>query len=57
MAYGFGGTSNIFVDQDLAEFPNLAGRVFGDPGRSDGFEPPDLWPTRIDRAFRDPAQK
>jgi 5-methyltetrahydropteroyltriglutamate--homocysteine methyltransferase len=31
---GFGGTSNIFVYQDLAEFPNLAKRVFGDPGRS-----------------------
>jgi 5-methyltetrahydropteroyltriglutamate--homocysteine methyltransferase len=31
---GFDGTSNIFVYQDLAEFPNLAKRVFGDPGRS-----------------------
>ena len=31
---GFGGTSNTFVYQDLAEFPNLAQRVFGDPGRS-----------------------
>src|SRR5438270_1832119 len=31
---GFGGTSNTFVYQDLAEFPNLAKRVFGDPGRS-----------------------
>jgi len=31
---GFGGTSNTFVYQDLAEFPNLAMRVFGDPGRS-----------------------
>jgi 5-methyltetrahydropteroyltriglutamate--homocysteine methyltransferase len=31
---GFGGSSNSFVYQDLAEFPNLAKRVFGDPGRS-----------------------
>jgi 5-methyltetrahydropteroyltriglutamate--homocysteine methyltransferase len=31
---GFGGTGNTFVYQDLAEFPKLAQRVFGDPGRS-----------------------
>src|SRR3954468_17338085 len=31
---GFGGTGNTFVYQDLADFPNLAKRVFGDPGRS-----------------------
>jgi 5-methyltetrahydropteroyltriglutamate--homocysteine methyltransferase len=31
---GFGGTGNTFVYGDLAEFPNLARRVFGDPGRS-----------------------
>ena len=31
---GFGGTSNSFVYQDLVEFPNMAKRVFGDPGRS-----------------------
>jgi len=31
---GFGGTGNTFVYQDLAEFPNLARRVFGDPGRA-----------------------
>src|SRR6267142_6047634 len=31
---GFGGTGNTFVYQDLADFPNLAQRVFGDPGRS-----------------------
>src|SRR5215475_134589 len=31
---GFGGTGNTFVYQDLSEFPNLARRVFGDPGRS-----------------------
>jgi 5-methyltetrahydropteroyltriglutamate--homocysteine methyltransferase len=33
---GFGGTGNTFVYQDLADFPNLAKRVFGDPGRSSG---------------------
>jgi 5-methyltetrahydropteroyltriglutamate--homocysteine methyltransferase len=31
---GFGGEGNTFVYQDLAAFPNLAKRVFGDPGRS-----------------------
>jgi 5-methyltetrahydropteroyltriglutamate--homocysteine methyltransferase len=31
---GFGGTGNTFVYQDLAEYPKLAQRVFGDPGRS-----------------------
>lgn len=31
---GFGGTGNTFVYQDLVEFPRLAQRVFGDPGRS-----------------------
>src|SRR5882672_1051267 len=31
---GFDRSSNTFVYQDLAEFPNLAKRVFGDPGRS-----------------------
>ncbi|OLE30034.1 MAG: cobalamin-independent methionine synthase II family protein [Betaproteobacteria bacterium] len=31
---GFGGTGNTLVYQDLAGFPNLAKRVFGDPGRS-----------------------
>lgn len=31
---GFGGTGNTFVYQDLAEFPELQKRVFGDPGRS-----------------------
>ena len=31
---GFGGGDNIFVYQDLADFPALAKRVFGDPGRS-----------------------
>src|SRR5215469_4941244 len=31
---GFGGTGNTFVYGDLVAFPNLARRVFGDPGRS-----------------------
>jgi len=31
---GFGGAGNTFVYQDLVGFPNLAKRVFGDPGRS-----------------------
>lgn len=31
---GFGGTGNTFVYQDLADFPKLERRVFGDPGRS-----------------------
>jgi 5-methyltetrahydropteroyltriglutamate--homocysteine methyltransferase len=31
---GFGGTGNTFVYEDLAQFPKLAARVFGDPGRS-----------------------
>jgi 5-methyltetrahydropteroyltriglutamate--homocysteine methyltransferase len=32
--HGFGGRSHPLVYQDLAEFPELAARVFGDPGRS-----------------------
>ena len=31
---GFGGSGNTFVYQDLAAFPALEKRVFGDPGRS-----------------------
>ena len=31
---GFGGTSNSFQYQDLNDFPALAKKVFGDPGRS-----------------------
>jgi 5-methyltetrahydropteroyltriglutamate--homocysteine methyltransferase len=31
---GFGGTGNTFIYGDLVEFPKLAERVFGDPGRS-----------------------
>jgi len=51
---GFGGTSNIFVYQDLVEFPNLAKRVFGDPaGRAAGRRAaPDRseWATRPRRS-------
>jgi 5-methyltetrahydropteroyltriglutamate--homocysteine methyltransferase len=31
---GFGGSGNTFVYQDLAAFPTLEKKVFGDPGRS-----------------------
>ena len=47
---GFGGTGNTFVYQDLAEFPNLAKRVFGDPGRSRRKTPACNAPIRV----RDP---
>src|ERR1043165_1055543 len=36
---GFGGEGNTFVYQDLSDFPRLAKRVFGDPGRSGGKTP------------------
>jgi 5-methyltetrahydropteroyltriglutamate--homocysteine methyltransferase len=31
---GFGGTGNTYVFQDLVDFPDLAKRVFDDPGRA-----------------------
>jgi len=31
---GFGGTASSYTYQDLLEFPRLAAKVFGDPGRS-----------------------
>ena len=31
---GFGGTSQALQYQDLVDFPEMAKRVFGDPGRS-----------------------
>jgi 5-methyltetrahydropteroyltriglutamate--homocysteine methyltransferase len=31
---GFGGLGNTFVYRDLVDFPGMAKRVFGDPGRS-----------------------
>jgi 5-methyltetrahydropteroyltriglutamate--homocysteine methyltransferase len=48
---GFGGTGNTFVYGDLVEFPNLARRVFGDPGRSRRKTPGCNAPI----AVRDPA--
>jgi len=44
---GFGGTGNTFVYQDLADFPNLAKRVFGDPGRSRRKTPACNAPIRV----------
>jgi 5-methyltetrahydropteroyltriglutamate--homocysteine methyltransferase len=48
---GFGGTGNTFTYQDLAEFPRLAQRVFGDPGRSRRKTPACNAPISV----RDPA--
>jgi 5-methyltetrahydropteroyltriglutamate--homocysteine methyltransferase len=48
---GFGGTGNTFVYQDLVDFPNLAKRVFGDPGRSRRKTPACNAPITV----RDPA--
>jgi 5-methyltetrahydropteroyltriglutamate--homocysteine methyltransferase len=44
---GFGGSGNTFVYQDLAQFPNLAARVFGDPGRSRRKTPACNGPIRV----------
>ena len=44
---GFGGTGNTFVYQDLAEYPKLAQRVFGDPGRSRRKTPACNAPIRV----------
>ena len=44
---GFAGSSNTFVYQDLSEFPNLAMRVFGDPGRSRRRTPACTGPIRV----------
>ena len=46
---GFGGTGNTFVYQDLVGFPNLAKRVFGDPGP---LAPEDAGVQRADRRAR-----
>jgi 5-methyltetrahydropteroyltriglutamate--homocysteine methyltransferase len=48
---GFGGTGNSFVYQDLSDFPKLAERVFGDPGRSRRKTPACNAPITV----RDPA--
>src|SRR5260370_31404324 len=52
---GFGGTSNTFVYQDLAEFPNLAKRVFADPGRSRRRTPACTRPIRVGDPAAPPA--
>ena len=44
---GFGGTGNTFVYQDLVDFPDLAKRVFGDPGRSRRKTPACNAPIRV----------
>jgi 5-methyltetrahydropteroyltriglutamate--homocysteine methyltransferase len=44
---GFGGTGNTFVYQDVAEFPKLQQRVFGDPGRSRRKTPACNAPIRV----------
>ena len=48
---GVGGSSNSFVYQDLVDFPELARRVFGDPGRARRRTPACNAPI----ALRDPA--
>jgi len=48
---GFGGSGNTFVYQDLADFPRLAQRVFGDPGRARRKTPACNGPISV----RDPA--
>jgi 5-methyltetrahydropteroyltriglutamate--homocysteine methyltransferase len=52
---GFGGTGNTFVYQDLADFPNLAKRVFGDPGRSRRKTPACNGPISVSDAEAAPA--
>jgi 5-methyltetrahydropteroyltriglutamate--homocysteine methyltransferase len=47
---GFGGTGGTFVYQDLAAFPRLQEKVFGDPGRSRRKTPACNAPIRV----RDP---
>src|SRR3954466_15562962 len=53
---GFGGTGNTFVYQDLADFPRLAQKVFGDPGRSRRKTPACNAPISLrDRRRREPT--
>ncbi|HSF04740.1 MAG TPA: cobalamin-independent methionine synthase II family protein [Methylomirabilota bacterium] len=47
---GFGGTSQPLQYQDLADFPGMARRVFGDPGRARRKTPACTGPIRV----RDP---
>jgi 5-methyltetrahydropteroyltriglutamate--homocysteine methyltransferase len=44
---GFGGESNRFVYQDLVDFPELAARVFGDPGRARRKTPACIGPIEV----------
>jgi 5-methyltetrahydropteroyltriglutamate--homocysteine methyltransferase len=48
---GFGGTSHPLQYRDLADFPEMAKRVFGDPGRSRRKTPACTGPISV----RDPA--
>jgi 5-methyltetrahydropteroyltriglutamate--homocysteine methyltransferase len=48
---GFGGTSHPLQYRDLADFPEMAKRVFGDPGRSRRKTPACTGPITV----RDPA--
>ena len=48
---GFGGTSQALQYQDLVDFPEMAKRVFGDPGRSRRKTPPCTGPI----SGRDPG--
>ena len=45
--HGFGGTSQSLQYQDLVDFPQLARRVFGDPGRSRRKTPACDGPIRV----------
>ena len=54
---GFGGTSNSFVYQDLVEFPNMAKRVFGDPGRSRRKTPACNGPIAVATRRRPPRRR
>src|SRR5262249_6685438 len=44
---GFAGSSNTFVNQDLAEFPNLQRRVSSDPARPRGRTPACTGPIAV----------
>ena len=48
---GFGGTSQSLTYRDLVDFPEMAKRVFGDPGRSRRKTPACTGPISV----RDPA--
>ena len=54
---GFGGESRPLVYQDLVEFPEFAGRVFGDPGRCAAQDPRLQRPDRGPRPSRRPDRR